>query len=172
MASLVENLVETLEGENSEYQQLLELSRGKTQVIVKGDLDELTHITDDEQDIVSRISSLEKKRTEIMKSIAKILNTDVEGLKLENLISLLDKAPKDQKALAAVHDKLKLTLQEMKMINERNEQLLSSAIEMVDFNLSLLQAMKQAPETANYNKGAYNTGSVLANSSGSFDAKQ
>ncbi|MCQ2522992.1 MAG: flagellar protein FlgN [Lachnospiraceae bacterium] len=172
MASLVENLVETLEGENSEYQMLLELSRSKTQIIVNADLEKLQKVTDDEQIIVDRINNLERRRIQIMNDVAKILNTDVEGLKLETLISLLDKAPKDQKNLSLVHDKLKATLREMKLLNERNESLLNSAIEMVEFDLSLIQAMKTAPETANYNKGAYNTGSVLMSSSGSFDAKQ
>ncbi len=172
MASLVENLVETLNSENSEYQQLLELSQGKTTVIINGDLDRLQAITDKEQVLVEHINSLEKRRISIMSDVAKILNTDVNGLKLDTLISLLSKAPKDQKALAEVHDKLRVTLREMKLINERNEQLLNSAIEMVDFNLNLIQAMKGAPETANYNKGAYNTGSMLLNSPGNFDAKQ
>lgn len=172
MASLVENLVETLEGENTEYQKLLELSRSKTQIIVNGDLEQLQKVTDDEQVIVDKINNLEKQRIQIMKNVAKILNTDVEGLKLETLISLLGKAPKDQKALSLIHDKLKITLHEMKTINERNAVLLNSAIEMVEFDLSLIQAMKKAPETANYNKGAYNTGSVLLTSSGNFDAKQ
>ena len=38
MASLVEELVEVLEQENSEYEMLLELSRSKTPVIVGRDV--------------------------------------------------------------------------------------------------------------------------------------
>ncbi len=43
---------------------------------------------------------------------------------------------------------------------------------MVNFDLNLVQAMRTAPETANYNRGAYNTGSVMGNANGYFDAKQ
>lgn len=172
MASLIDNLIETLNSENEEYQKLLKLSHSKTDVIVRADLDNLTRITDEEQEIVVRINSLETTREKTMKEIARILNTNVEGLKLEVLISLLNKTPREQKDLAIIHDKLKLTLREMKLVNERNAALLKEAIEMVDFNVNMVQAMRKAPETANYGRTAYNTGDMLGGVSGGFDAKQ
>ena len=45
-------------------------------------------------------------------------------------------------------------------------------LEMVEFEMNLLQAMKAAPETANYNRGAYNTGNTMGVTPGGFDAKQ
>ena len=173
-ASLIDTLIETLESEDTEYHKLLELSSDKTSYIVRGDLEGLERITEAEQPVVNRIAVLERRRNTTMSEIAKILNTDVEGLKLSVLVSLLGKSPNEQRKLAAIHDKLGITLREMKMLNERNEELLNSAIEMVDFNLSMIQAMRKAPETANYNKGAYNVGSAIGSWSptGSFDAKQ
>lgn len=172
MASLIDTLVEILNKEDEEYQKLLDLSEGKTSVIVKGDLNALSLITDKEQEIVTKLNGFETQREKTMTEIAKILNTDVRGLKLETLINLLDKKPKEQKALSQVHDKLHVTLYEMKLVNERNAELLKSAMEMVDFNMNLIQAMRKAPETANYNKGAYNTGDQIGLRVGSFDAKQ
>lgn len=172
MASLIDNLIEILNNENDEYQKLLELSRSKTDVIVRGDLDNLARIMDKEQEIVDKINSSENKRINTMKEIAKILGTDAEGLKLDNLIDLLKKTPREQAALAAVHDKLHVTLHAMKLVNERNAELLKEAMEMVDFNMNLIQSMRKAPETANYGRGAYSTGATLGNTSGGFDAKQ
>lgn len=172
MASLVETLIDVLNQEDAQYQKLIELSSQKTMVIVRADLEGLQRITDDEQLIVEEINSLEKTRTQTMNEIAKILNTDVTGLKLKVLISLLGKSPKEQRALSQVHDKLHETLHEMKLLNERNEELLNSAREMVDFNLNLIQSMRKAPETANYDKGAYNTGSLIGGLRSGFDAKQ
>jgi hypothetical protein len=43
---------------------------------------------------------------------------------------------------------------------------------MVEFELSLLQAMKAAPEMANYSRGANNTGETMGVARGGFDAKQ
>ena len=172
MASLIEDLTEILNNEDAEYRQLLELSTDKTEIIVKGDLDALTQLTEKEQGHVDRIQALEQKRISVMTEIAKILNTDVAALKLSELISLLKKSPKEQKALAEIHDRLHNTVREMKIVNERNEDLLNSAIEMVEFNMNLLQSMRMAPETANYDKGAYSAGSTLGSVSGGFDAKQ
>lgn len=172
MASLIDTLVEILDGEDKEYQKLLSLSRGKTDVIVRGDLNALSLITDKEQVIVEEITALEQRRLSTMAEIAKILNTEVAELKLETLIDLLRKKPKEQKALSMIHDRLHVTLYEMKDVNERNDELIKGAMEMVDFNINLIQAARKAPETANYNRGAYNTGSQLSVASGSFDAKQ
>lgn len=172
MASLIENLVEILNGEDSEYQKLIDLSNKKSEAIVHEDLDLLSKVTTEEQEIVSVITNLESQRSDAMAKIARILNTDVAGLKLDLLISLLNKSPKEQKDLSAVHDKLHNTLHEMKLVNERNEELLKNAIDMVNFNMNLIQSMKKAPETANYGRGAYNTGNTLGTDSGNFDARQ
>lgn len=172
MASLIENLISVLEQENSEYEILLELSRKKTPVIIKGDIERLQEITDEEQNVIDRISHLEKKREEHIHDIANVINKDVELLKLENLVRMLEKSPKEQKWLSEVHDKLRVTLSQMRNVNAQNKELLEEALGMVEFDLNLLQAMKRAPETANYNKGAYSAGSVIGSNSGSFDARQ
>lgn len=172
MASLMENLIEVLNKECSEYEGLLRLSGEKTHVIVSGNLEKLQKITDEEQELVSRISRLEKKREEVTADIANVLNKDVTTLKLSDLIAMLAKRPTEQNALAQAHDKLQVAVYGLKRVNEQNQELLNNALEMVSFEMNLLQAMKAAPETANYNRGAYNDGSTMGISAGGFDAKQ
>ncbi|WWR16318.1 flagellar protein FlgN [Lachnospiraceae bacterium JLR.KK008] len=172
MASLIENLISVLEQENSEYEILLELSRKKTPVIVRGDIPRLQEITDEEQNVIDRIHHLEVKREEHIRDIANVINRDVGELKLENLIQLLGKSPEDQKKLSEIHEKLRVTLSQMQNINAQNRELLTGALEMVEFDLNLLQSLRRAPETANYNKGAYSAGSVIGTYAGGFDAKQ
>lgn len=172
MASLMEELITVLEKENEEYEKLLELSMKKTPVIISADLTELQKITDDEQEIVSRIHVLDRKREENMKDIANVINRDVNELKLSSLIDLLQSRPKEQKQLAEVHDKLRNTVGQMVRTNEQNAELIKSSLEMVQFDLTILQAAKTAPETANYTKGAYNAGDVIGSNSKRFDAKQ
>ena len=95
MASLMENLIEVLEQESNEYEGLLSLSQKKTPIIVSGNLEELQKITDDEQELVSRINRLEKRRIETTADIANVLNRDVTTLKLANLIEMLASRPED-----------------------------------------------------------------------------
>lgn len=172
MASLMENLIDVLDKECVEYEGLLELSQRKTPVIVKGDLEELQKITDEEQDYASRIANLEKRRAGLFADIANVINRDVKTLKLTNLIAMLESRPAERDALAAVHDRLGTAARNMQRVNEQNKELLDSALEMVEFELNLLQAMNAAPETANYNRGAYNAGSTMGVTPGGFDAKQ
>ena len=172
MASLMENLIDVLNKEHSEYEKLLELSTRKTPVIVRGDLESLQKITDEEQIVVSRINQLEKKREESIHDIANVINKDVKTLKLVNLVQLLGNRPDEQVKLAEVHERLKGTMKNMVRVNNQNRDLLGNALEMVQFDLNLIQALRSAPETANYNKGAYSSGSILANQKSGFDAKQ
>lgn len=173
MASLMENLMEVLEKECSEYSALLELSRKKTPVIVAGDIKELERITDEEQDVVSRINLLDKKRAEVTADIANVMNKDVHELKLKNIIELLHQRPEEQKKLAQIHDRLKSVVHDMSQVNEHNKTLVEDSLEMVNFNLQILQAMRAAPETLDYTKDATNAGNAYGgNISGGFDAKQ
>ncbi len=172
MASLMENLIEVLCQESGEYEGLLELSRKKTQIIAGADLEELQKITDDEQELVDRLNRLEKKRVEVTKDIANVLNRDVEEMKLSSLIEMLSARPVEQAQLAQANDRLQSAVQSLRKVNEQNKELLEEALEMVEFEMNLLQASKAAPETANYTRGAYNSGAQMGVNSGSFDAKQ
>ena len=172
MASLMENLMDTLEEEQIFYEQLLQLSMNKTPILIKGDTVALQKITDEEQDVIDKINHLDKKRQEVMKDIANVINRDVDTLRIIHLIQMLEKRPVEQKRLSSINDRLKETVDEMRRCNEHNKVLIESSLEMVAFDLNLIQSMKSAPETANYNKGALNAGSIMGPGTGSFDAKQ
>lgn len=174
MASLMENLLDVLEQEDVAYKELLGLSMKKTPVIVKGDVTSLQAITDEEQNVVSRINHLDQKREEVMQDIANVLNKDVNTLKLGKLVEMLGSQPDEQVKLSSLNERLKETTKQMKRVNEQNRELLSTALEMVEFDLNILKGLKMAPETANYNQAAANTGDYYSGSSvsGSFDAKQ
>lgn len=172
MASLLENLIEILNSESAEYEKLAELADRKTPIIVKGDIDNLGKITEDEQEIVARIQKQEKLRKEALADIANVVNRDVETLKLINLIQMLEKQPAQQKMLIEAQKRLKTAIDRMRELNDKNSILLNDALDMVNFNLKMIQGLKSAPQTANYTRNAYNSGSVLGIFHGGFDAKQ
>ena len=118
MASLMENLIEVLGQESEEYEGLLALSQKKMRIIAGANLEDLQKITDDEQEVVSRLNRLEKRRIEVAADIANVLNKDVETMKLTNLIEMLSARPAEQAALAAVHDRLKSVVREVQRTNE------------------------------------------------------
>lgn len=172
MASLMETLIEVLEKENLEYKNLLDLSIKKTPAIVSDDIKSLAKITDEEQIIVSRINHLDNQRNEAVNDIANVLNKDVTKLKIVDLINMLAARPQEQAKLASVFDELRRNVRAVKRINEQNRELIENALELVQLNMQVLQSLNKAPETANYNRGAYNTGDVIGTVSKAFDAKQ
>ena len=170
MASIIENLITALRQENEEYQTLLRLSMEKTGIIVKGDPDALSAMVEREQEVVNRINALEKKRLEATKDIGIVLNKKPQDLKLGAIIALMQGQPKECEALKKVHDDLKQTMARMVQVNEQNKALLQESLDMVQFEMNLLQSLKQGPVTANYDRKEYaDSGYAMR---GSFDAKQ
>jgi flagellar biosynthesis/type III secretory pathway chaperone len=172
VASLLENLINVLNSENDEYKKLVVLADNKTSVIVAGDIDGLNAIMEDEQAIVGTINKKEKLRNSILADIANVVNRDVKTLKLGDLIKMLEKVPKQQELLKNAQSSLRGTIDSLKKINDKNQLLLSDKLEMVNFNLNMIRAMRSAPQTANYTKNAYNDGQVLGIFHGGFDIKQ
>lgn len=172
MASLLENLIDVLDSENNEYEKLIVLAEQKTPVIVAGNIEDLGKITEDEQEIVGTIQGIEKQRNKILADIANVVNRDVTTLKLIDLIQMLDKMPDQQELLKGAQKRLRATIDRLKAANDKNQMLLADKLDMVDFNLNMIRAMKSAPQTANYTKDAYTNGQSLGIFHGGFDAKQ
>ena len=170
MASLVEELLVDLKTENDTYQELVELSDVKREGIIHGKVDELEGITAKEEEISNRLKSLETKRTNILKDMAVVLGHDGEQMTVTKVIEQLGSQPKEQQALTEARDRLVETASQLQFANQQNSILLQQALEMVEFDLTLFKSLKQAPETANYNRSAYNTGDLLGG--GSFDTSQ
>ncbi|MGN0161844.1 MAG: flagellar protein FlgN [Lachnospiraceae bacterium] len=171
MASLIDELVEVLEKENSEYEALIALSKEKTSTIVKNDIDGLQKIMDQEQRGVDRVNALEKHRENTVKDICKVLRVQPQELTVKVLIDLLKKQPVEQKKLMDIYTKIRKTLDEMVRLNESNQALIKESMEILDFEMNLIKGMRMAPETNNYNKGAYSAGGTDYGA-GAFDAKQ
>ena len=170
MASLIENLVNILDEQNKEYKELLKLSKDKTDVIIKGDTNKLREMISEEQLFLDKVANLEKKRIEIVNDIAIVLNRDVEYLTVKEIIRLLEGQKKEQQQLSQARDSLNRTLKDMVKINDMNKRLIEDSLEMIDFNINLVNSMKQFPEMANYSKDANNVS--VTPGLGGFDAKQ
>ena len=170
MASLMDDLTQVLENETVEYNKLVELSESLREALIASDVPAVERLTADQEEVSNGIQSLESRRTRIMNDIAVVLNKKPEELKVSMLEQSLAGQPALQERLAAVRTELKQTMDELKRINHTNQALLRQSMELLEFDLNLFRSMRQAPETANYNKSAVNTGDLLG--SRGFDAKQ
>ncbi len=170
MASLVEELIEVLTKEEQLYGKLSEYGEKKRQILIDADVPALEKLTEAEQEASDELLSLSNKQTTILTDIADVLGKREEKMTVTKLIGYLDTQPDIQSRLSEVKEKLLETAAKMQKIASINAALLQQAIEFTEFDITLFKSMKQAPETANYNSKAFNTGTILGNSG--FDAKQ
>lgn len=170
MASLMDDLADVLLQEDKQYQELIVLSKEKTDVLIAGDVKRLEEITAMEQEMTDVLHGYEVHRRTILQDMADVLGKSKDDFTIETMIQILESQPKEQSRLISLRDKLRKTLKEMAQLNTQNQALIKQSLEMVEFDLTLFKSLRQAPETANYNKSAYNTGDLLGSSA--FDAKQ
>lgn len=171
MASLIENLIMTLEQESELYELLTKESMDKTAVIVSNDLERLSQANEREQRIVDDITAISHKRNLALQEIATVLGKDASTITVSEVIQLMEKQPEFQHPLITVRDRLLKQAELLKQTNLHNQGLLKESLEMTEYSINLVQSMNQAPETANYNRGNY-SGAKLGGSYSSFDAKQ
>jgi len=170
MASLMEQLKDILMSELSLYEELIPIANEKTQIIIKNDVTALQEITTKEQDVISKVLAYEKKREDLVKNIAMILNLNPKSLTLSELVSTLKSQPDAQKELAQIHDKLLGTVKSLNNINKHNEELLNQSLEMVEYTMNLIRSSRMNSGN-NYTKNAYRS-DINTSGSGMFDAKQ
>jgi flagellar biosynthesis/type III secretory pathway chaperone len=166
----MEDLLDVLGKEETQYEALIELGGEKKDAVIKADIAKLDEITVKEQEVASVLLNLSNHRTRVLTDMATVLGKNPEELTITKMIGYLEKQPAEQEKLVKQRDRLVEVGNRMRTLNQQNEALLKQALEMVEFDLTLLRSMRQAPETANYDRNAYNTGDLLGGSG--FDAKQ
>ena len=99
MASLMEELIATLDKEDLLYRQLIPVEEEKTRAIIANDLESLRKITEQEHELVDRTSAQEHKREQIAIDIATVLGMDPRTITLDQIAEALKGQPEDQKKL-------------------------------------------------------------------------
>ena len=168
MASLVDELVEVLGAEEKIYQKLIQYGEQKTDILVRADVPALEELTSCEQVASDDLIVQSNRQTQLLKDIATVVGRDGEIITVTQLIELLGTQPEAQNKLSSAKEKLLEAAEKLRTLNEQNITLLQQAIELNEFDLTLFKSIRQAPETANYDKSACNTGSILGKSG--FDA--
>lgn len=170
MAGLVYELTSILSKEKALYEEILNLTKDKREAIIERNSLLLETITGKEEKFITDLSNLDKKRERILSDMATVLGKDGEKITIDDVIKVLEGRPDEKNRLALARDGLSKVAEEVRYWNIKNQDLLNVALEMVEFDLTLFRSLKQAPETANYNNKAYNTGDLLGGSG--FDTKQ
>ncbi|QUH28988.1 flagellar protein FlgN [Vallitalea guaymasensis] len=169
MASLIEDLITTLEEEKQCYNRLLTIGETKTEFIIKGDISSLNELTKEEQQMASRVLRIDKKREEIINDIAIVTNKNPDELTINNLAVLLAKQEKEHTQLSSLKEDIKDVVENLQIINDRNKILLKESLDYIDFTMNAIQS-----ESSMTNSNYEAQGNIYNSQDGRrfFDAKQ
>ncbi|HAZ91284.1 MAG TPA: hypothetical protein DCX21_04840 [Eubacterium sp.] len=169
MASLIDELIEVLDGENKIYEAYIDIAREKTTFIVKNDLEGLSDIVGKEQLIIEHVNNLDKKREELAKDIADVLALDTKNVTIKDIATAIRNQKGEYERLTEVFKALKKTLSMVERVNMTNSQLIAETMDMINFEINLAQASRMQPMTADYGKADV---ADMNAASKKFDAKQ
>ncbi len=171
MASLIEELIDTLDREDRLYADLIPIQEEKIRAIVANDLDALRRLSNDEQKLVDEVGNLEKKRVRVINDVATVLGKVSGTMNLEQIIQTLKRQPKEQKQLQELHDRLRRTVARLQELNIQNKKLLNEALEMVEYNMNVIRSTRMSSGSSNYSSSAAQV-DMPDFGAGTFDAKQ
>lgn len=171
MASLIEELIDTLDREEKLYQTLIPIQERKLRAVIASDLKTLGEVADEEQGLVDEVGNLEIKRVRVTNDIATVLGKKPEVMKLEQIIQMLKNQPEERKKLEELHDRLRNTIGRLQDLNVQNKDLLSQAMEMIEFNMNVIRSTRMSSGSSNYSSDAAQV-DVPDIGAGMFDAKQ
>lgn len=174
MASIIENLITELNDEDALYEQLLQVSMEKTGAIVSNNLDRLSETTEKEQRLADALASVEHRRRETMTNVANILGKRPDDVKVMDVVTFLEGQREFHDPLLAINEKLAKLARKVREVNGHNQNLIQDALEMIEYNINLMQNLNRAPETAEYSKEMFKSNAAYAGGAdvpGRFDVQ-
>ena len=171
MASLIEELMDTLDREEKLYADLIPIQEEKTRAIVANDLEAIGTLSGEEQKLVDEVGNLENKRIQVISDIATVLGRTRDSMNLEEIVRALKSQPEEQKKLQLIHDRLRRTLNRVQELNAQNKDLLNQALEMVEYNMNVIRSTRMSSGSSNYSNNAAQV-DLPDVGTGMFDAKQ
>ena len=170
MASIIEELIEVLEDTTGCYENLLQMANNKTDVIIKGDVPSLQTLTDEEQSVAGRLLRLEKKRIELIDDICLVTNKSSESMTVSALIELIPSDKPERTKLQDVSSRMIKVVEDVKKVNDINQQLLKESLDFVSFTMNAIQSSSSQNAGNGYEKKGQRYEGQADNNF--FDAKQ
>lgn len=139
--TFLEEMHEIIKDENSALEKLIELSKNKHEILLRGKTEGLENIAKEEENLINRMNAQEKLRSEALTE---------RGLPKETkLLEIIDKTGDENPAFIFEAKKMIDFLSELMTLNENNRVLLEDNLSWVEFNLNLIS---QAEVPTGYNK--------------------
>ncbi len=161
----VQQIIQTLENLEKMHRSLLELAFKKTEIVKKGDMEELDVMLKNEQSHVAAIGTLEQQRQVLVQDYL-----NAKGIATAGTPTVLDvievaESEIERKQLEEVRKRLMLVIDDLRKQNDLNQKLVFQSLKFVNMTLDLLRPQ---PSQINYS-GDQTRNAVPKNSS--FDSQ-
>ncbi|MFV0439885.1 MAG: flagellar protein FlgN [Lachnospirales bacterium] len=138
MSGLLSNLINSLTEEKQYYTELALISKEKRKVIIENDLENLSRFTTVENVLISKINKIDVKISNIIKDIGIVLNIKGDDLTITNIANSLNNEEEKSTLLDLSKDLID-AVNALKKHNNTNKELLSTALDYVNFSMNVLQ---------------------------------
>lgn len=136
-----QTLLNQLEIIHQLHLELLEVSQAKTELVKKGDMENLQQLLKLEQKLILEIDAAEKERQKISETLVPA----IEKPSLEDCLAYV--SPEQQKAVVEKREELKGVIAQIELQNNLNYELLQQSLHYVHMSLNLFHPKE---ETINY----------------------
>ncbi len=150
---MLNDLISAMNKECDFFKGMLKVSKEKTDVLVKRNIQRLEEITEYEKQSVLELKEIEKEREKQIKIVAKSIGID-EDCTVSDILTKLDE--QKGKTLASKRDELLETINEIKKVNELNDALINNSLEHVDFLLNLVTYSNESTDNSYSKDGKVN----------------
>lgn len=137
MKILVEELRDVLVEELKAYNEMLELTVKKTEIISSGQINDLDSITHLENSLIMRLGKLDDRREKVANNIQRQLG--IKGdLSITDILSHIDDADEVKQEVEDITKKFSQLLDVLKEKNDLNSLLIKDTLEYIELNINLL----------------------------------
>jgi len=130
----MEQLKKIFEEEIKIYQEILKLSKDKTDIVKENRVSELETITRSEEELIANVIELEKKRIAKVKDICRQYGKEEKSLKIDELCEFVTEGKEELQSFKIEITKI---LKELKKVNNLNDALIRNNLEYINFAVSI-----------------------------------
>lgn len=158
----VQPIISVLEKLEKMHKSLFELAIQKTEIVKKGDMDELNTMLKNEQSHIAAIEQLEQQRQQLVMDYL-----DAKGIVFADTPTVLDvieaaELEQEREQLTSVRERLISVIDDLRQQNDLNQKLVFQSLQFVHMTLDM---MRPNQEQMNYSGKVANTNNVVSKKS-------
>lgn len=116
---------------------MIEIANHKKEVLISGDIDELSKIINQEASWVKKLSKLEEERIAAVKQLLKEKKISNDNITITELINVLE-SPTEKKQLNELNLKLTDSIERIQQLNDLNTELIKQSLNFIENTINTI----------------------------------